>query len=1111
MLKKFVCAIISLIMIIPLCGQLSFAQPYVTGGTYSAVVSGCTEARIGQTALTSSPADDMTLRVTVVAEGVDYKYNRLFMGDTDLGMIVNGTNTYEVAFSQLKQGENVFLVKLMTENGEDADKKVYGSYNIDDMKVVSVSFSLTSESIEPSAMIKYMPVVGSAGCTEQRVAYSAGMSVGDGWSAETKLGGSTPNTPIMLGYVFDNTYSASRRFSIDTTAMADGPYTVEFLDSAGNVKQTRDIIVDNTKPAIDCKFEDGLASFSVTDASAVSFTARIDGTEFNGTSYRASRLCAGQHSLYITAVDEAGNSADRVFLFNVTAAGATDGEYFTAKAVTKINAFGNRLGSADMTALRSSDEVLIPLTGSTTESVGTSVPYQAFVAETGDSKQVYVSYCGTTSDGSPILLSAYDNQNGKWVDIGTAASGTETGFVVEADGFAQDGKLRIKARPYDGGNGANTIMWISDTQYYTRYDDLNFLYEDDMKYAVDLFNNGKLAYVLHTGDLVDQTQAGDDEAHREYAIASRMQEILDNAGVPNGVVSGNHDVQHSTGNYAYYSKYFPSSRYENNIWYGGQYKNGTHHYDLITVGGYKMLFMFIGCYDETDEGFLKWADTVLKQYPDYNAVLCTHEYILPSGKWSGNRAEVIWNRLAVPNENVKLILCGHNDGVCNQWRTVEGSDRKVYEILADYQFAELNNEVQHVENGCTCDGEGFVRLLTFTPAGELSVKTYSPSFDNRNYYASYEDSFVVDLGLTPTPLSITTNSFCVGVDIQQGKNDSADISFFESNGTYTTAQKKDIRIEYDVPADTADYTFSPQKLPQQQYYSGVATTLRRGVSGELPQYYESALQLMPENASALAQTSGNTTKNIIQGDDRSFTVNHGGESVNWVTLRNNIGSTVDFDTYGRLYFSVTAPEFTKWNLYLNIAGREIGFSQVLYESFGYDGSCPQGDICGSWSGYIDLSPYLSGVQTVASVYFVIATPDRDVTFDYYFIGRGTGDSITFHTDEETGFTVETEKGSSFQAPADPFKEGYRFDGWFTDADLTNKASFPSTAQASSEYYAKFTPYTPDSSALYLNTEVDIATKTVYNNVYYVVIMIVAALAVCAAVTVFVMTKKKKKV
>ena len=113
-----------------------------------------------------------------------------------------------------------------------------------------------------------------------------------------------------------------------------------------------------------------------------------------------------------------------------------------------------------------------------------------------------------------------------------------------------------------------------------------------------------------------------------------------------------------------------------------------------------------------------------------------------------------------------MVLCGHNEGVCDQLKQVGNTDRYVLEILADYQFAELGVGPQHVLNGCTCDGEGYVRLMTFNDAGQVISKTYSPMAaqfgqDPNNYYPSYSDSFVYDLDMMRADRSICTSSFNV--------------------------------------------------------------------------------------------------------------------------------------------------------------------------------------------------------------------------------------------------------------------------------------------------------------------------------------------------------------
>ena len=65
-------------------------------------------------------------------------------------------------------------------------------------------------------------------------------------------------------------------------------------------------------------------------------------------------------------------------------------------------------------------------------------------------------------------------------------------------------------------------------------------------------------------------------------------------GLPYGVLAGNHDVGHLSGDYSNFSKYFGEWRYSGNPWYGGSYKDNRGHYDLITVGGIDFIMVYMG-------------------------------------------------------------------------------------------------------------------------------------------------------------------------------------------------------------------------------------------------------------------------------------------------------------------------------------------------------------------------------------------------------------------------------------------------------------------------------------------------------------------------------------
>lgn len=1032
----------------------------VIGGVYLLDARDADSAEINGTALEFAKPSDTDITVTIVCSGIDYQNNVVMLGGKNIGVLSNGENVFALNASELGTDSELLVVLYpgSPSSVPEAAEKVYGTYNIDDMVVTSVTVKVGhSDAVSPSGVNKYMPIVGSAGTTTVQSAYSASIAVGDGWNASTNQGGSTPDVPIKLGYTFKDTNFKTNAFLIDTTKLADGEYDV-VMKKGGKTAYTVPVVVDNTAPSITIACAEGVISYTAIDRSKCTAKAWIDGEAVYRTSYEFESLTVGEHCLYVVATDSCGNCASKTYLFTVThEEPAQDTYYCRGDSATKINAYGNRLGEIGMSGLRSDSEVLIPLTGTVTESVGNSVPYQSFVIETGDSEQAIVTYTGEVSGASMIELSVYDRTEQKWVAIGYAASGVESSFIVDTKNRTENGLLRVRAMPYLVGNGSDTVAWISDTQYMASFEDLNYLYEGAMNYCKEQYQNNNLSYVLHTGDLVDNTIYGDDLAHKEFAFASHMQQILDDAGVPNGVVSGNHDVCHKDADYKYYSKYFGAERYLGTPWYGGQIKNNTSHYDLVTVGGYDFIFLFLGCYDEAGDDVIAWADAVLKKYSDRNAVICTHEYLLWSGHFSGSRAPVIWDKLVVPNENVKMVLCGHNEGVCNQWRKVEGTDRMVYEMLVDYQFAELGNDVQHVVNNCTCDGEGFIRLLSFDSDGMMNVVTYSPALNDYDYYASYLDSFSVKLELIQPKRSIKTTDIRVGVNITetQTSDGNADVNIVVNEDGSVRSARYTSKEKFEYPTEPDDRDYSPIEVISRgegyQGYKGVAPTLRFGISGDYSQLeYLTKLDLVPKT---LSRSSGSADY-LLTKSDHGINITYSADSLSWTTLRGNVSTAgTDLSKYSRLYFSVTPSSMSaKWNMLIYIDGKEIGLSQVLYENFGFDTSNVPSDITGAWSGYIDLSDYLKSTSRITAVAFVAASEKYDYSFDYLFLASADeSDELTCVVDSDRIFTVTGKKGDKFTTDTIPYRPGYVFKGWFADAECTTVASLSSVGTVYAGY------------------------------------------------------------
>lgn len=1062
------------------CGTA--ALPFTGGGVSF-------EARIGDERFPFTDAEDAFLRVTLTVSGADAKNNMLYAGETPLGALVNGENRFDVPKSAVSDGS--LLLRVLLSAGSDAlfdETKPYGSYNLDDIVIESAAFAYADGTeAAPVRTLLYLPVQGQAGVTELESGQAAGIAVGDGWDASTGLGGSTPQTPVCVGFLLTPDLGRSTAVcTADTTRLPDGPADAVLYDSATGepAGETLELYVCNTAPDVTFPLESGgrlpageALTLTVGDNAWGLKTAAVyvndtllQSVQAAGeVTIKAAALRTGANRVRVSTEDTAGNTAEHFLLFTVSetpdyvfraeGAGAAfaldgvEGTLYGAVKAKNINMYQNRLGVFGYDALRLSTETLVPFADRAsivTEAVGNSLPYQSFVVSVQDSAgTAAVSYRGETGNGDDILLKVYNHRENRWDTLYTAASGEQVTFLADLVTYSEDGKMRVTAMPATVANGSDTMLWNTDTQYYSRYEDLNFLYESVVRYAAEAYAAGEIGYALHTGDLVDQTDSAE-TARKQYAFASAMQKMLDDAGVPNGVVAGNHDIRHTSADYSYYREYFNEARYADMPCYGGGLDDNASHFDLVSIGGYDFVILYLGCYLENDPATLAWANEVLRTYSGRNAVIATHEYLNKHAQWSGDRAEVIWNELVVPNDNVKLILCGHNEGAADRLRQVGDSDRYVLELLADYQFAELGEGPQHVENGMTCDGEGFVRLLRFTRGGQLLVSTYSPAYDKWNYYPEYVDSLVYDLDLIETPLSIRTTDFAVGLDIfpmEASDNRTYDTLFagftYGGRDFYTPLLLKDSEeLLYAVPEDGNDYTEQSLRYGE-AWPAGVLPSLRFGGENTLPasDSYSSAFSLLPTADGLPVLSSGGPDFDASFSDSGGYVQTLTGGAL-WVTTLHNVQAPA-FGESTDLFFGVTAAKNACWNLTLYTRkGKTLNFSQGLYTAFGYAGYDVPSDISGTWSGYIPLDGLVDADDAVTRVAFTSAATGEAIVFDYLFLARAEGARYAF-TAGDAVREVRVAEGRVLYAPDDPSLPGFTFDGWIDETGAA--VTFPMIA------------------------------------------------------------------
>lgn len=309
----------------------------------------------------------------------------------------------------------------------------------------------------------------------------------------------------------------------------------------------------------------------------------------------------------------------------------------------------------------------------------------------------------------------------------------------------------------------------------------------------------KIAYVAHTGDIIENNihkpadEATQQEVVGEFEVSSRQQQVLDDAGIPNGVIAGNHDNQSGTENgpEAIYNKYYGPSRYQSaaqgwqHAQYGGPWKEGDNqnHYDLFSAGG--LDFVVVGLSYGVTREEAAWADSIFKRYPDRNGILLSHDYLVPSTNADGRGAgfsapdgSMLYKTVVEKNPNVFLILAGHEHGVGTNVKPKVGQVGKgVVELLADYQFYTVSADrlgLTDIGGYNPTDqlqfGASFFRMLQFNVArSELTVDTYSPLLDNfgatefdpLGRYDGREDNMVLPVDLTTRTTTFSTDSLAL--------------------------------------------------------------------------------------------------------------------------------------------------------------------------------------------------------------------------------------------------------------------------------------------------------------------------------------------------------------
>ena len=398
---------------------------------------------------------------------------------------------------------------------------------------------------------------------------------------------------------------------------------------------------------------------------------------------------------------------------------------------------------------------------------GYGYPYQRFVLDaTTLAVGSTVGWRGTTVDRGELQLSVWSGTAWRLLASGSGelTGSLEAGDIIDGrvtllvqDGqrgtpsvtTARDGQLENPA-DYD-----LAITHITDTQYLT--ESYPEVYAQLASWIADNAADRKIAFATHTGDLIQNWVDPDQNADRarvEFERASAIQSILDDAGLPNSVLPGNHDSKRGV-DYSLFNEYFPPSRYEATDWYGGSIAPGDNTANFSTFESEGAKFLMLSLPYAYGDHELDWAEQVVTSHPDFNVIVSTHEHVMPktlevgalhstNSRWV-SRGQDLWDRVIAPNRNVIVVLSGHFHGI-GQLVTEDAGGlpgHTVVELLADYQEFRT-----HTGERAT----GFYRMLQLDlDGGAIAVDTRSVRLAASYSYEYDYRQFLPDNGLATTP------------------------------------------------------------------------------------------------------------------------------------------------------------------------------------------------------------------------------------------------------------------------------------------------------------------------------------------------------------------------
>ena len=283
---------------------------------------------------------------------------------------------------------------------------------------------------------------------------------------------------------------------------------------------------------------------------------------------------------------------------------------------------------------------------------------------------------------------------------------------------------------------AYSMAVVGDIQItsYKHTDKLHHLYD----WILDNKDDKNIQYVLGLGDITDQ------DNDWEYAAVEEQLKRLQNAGIDQSIVRGNHDW--------HFNDYITFDEYGNGlVSFDGTMRNT---YRLTTIGGVKYMMLTLDFFPTDDA--VNWAAEVIEAHPDYNVILTTHAYYktgmtIGNGELQqdedlynvpdisvANSGQDLYDKLVSKYSNIVLVMCGHasTEDYGPAYEISERADgSRVVQMMINHQQLE------------SVDGRsyGMLAMFYFGNDGKTVKLEYFSTVNGMYYMDKFQYEFELDL------------------------------------------------------------------------------------------------------------------------------------------------------------------------------------------------------------------------------------------------------------------------------------------------------------------------------------------------------------------------------